>query len=422
MGCIVPVCPLFFDCFFYILEYQRFFFCRTYADTAAAAGTIHGAYLNAEGHAFKFFAIGLNGYHTFRFVGLFFCVQHKWTHAGVWTYIGALVALNAVFRFPLRYINGNHTFFITGSTHREGAVFTTAETADWQFVALLRIHRVYNLFDECRCSRTATLHSSFIGSIGPGSRYFYFMQCFYSFVYCCIVHVYYIVALFAVGLFDGSFQQLCRFFKRNDVGQLEECSLGYHVDSVFQTNLFGYFYSVDGIELNVIFSNIFFHFRRQFFFQLCRIPWAVQKEGAARFQAFQYFILVDITCFVASNIVSLVNQIGRTNLGMTKAQMGYGNAAGLFGVVGKVSLGIHIGVVPDNFDGIFIGADSTIGAVTPEFAADCAFRCSHHRCAYRQTQISHIVHNADGETVFRCFRSQVFIYGNELCRCDILRA
>ena len=39
----------------------------------------------------------------------------------------------------------------------------TAETADWQFVALLRIHRVYNLFDECRCSRTATLHSSFIG-------------------------------------------------------------------------------------------------------------------------------------------------------------------------------------------------------------------------------------------------------------------
>ena len=66
-----------------------------------------------------------------------------------------------------------------------------------------------------------------------------------------------------------------------------------------------------------------FHFRRQFFFQLCRIPWAVQKEGAARFQAFQYFILIDIACFVASNIVSLVNQIGRTNLGMTKAQMGY---------------------------------------------------------------------------------------------------
>ena len=117
MGCISPVCTLFCYSFFNILEYQCFILSWAHADATAATGTIHRANLNTEGHAFKFFAVGFNGNHTFRFVGFFFCVQHKWTYAGMWANIRALVTLDTIFWLPLWNINGNHAFFITGSTH-----------------------------------------------------------------------------------------------------------------------------------------------------------------------------------------------------------------------------------------------------------------------------------------------------------------
>jgi hypothetical protein len=49
--------------------------------------------------------------------------------------------------------------------------------------------------------------------------------------------------------------------------------------------------------------------------------------------------------------------------------MGDGQAAGLFGVIGKIALGIEIGIVSDDFDGTFVGADGSVRTKTPELAA-----------------------------------------------------
>ena len=49
---------------------------------------------------------------------------------------------------------------------------------------------------------------------------------------------------------------------------------------------------------------------------------------------------------------------------MAKAQVGLGNAAGLLGVILEVSLSVLIGVVTDDLDGVLVGVNGTIGALT----------------------------------------------------------
>ena len=55
--------------------------------------------------------------------------------------------------------------------------------------------------------------------------------------------------------------------------------------------------------------------------------------------------------------------------------MGDGDAAGFFGVIGKISLGIFVGVVTDDLDGTLVSADGSVGTQTPEFGTDYTFRC-----------------------------------------------
>ena len=51
-----------------------------------------------------------------------------------------------------------------------------------------------------------------------------------------------------------------------------------------------------------------------------------------------------------------------------------GNTAGFFRIIGKIGLGIHIGVVTDNFDSAFVGPYGSVGPKAPEFALHGAFR------------------------------------------------
>ena len=44
----------------------------------------------------------------------------------------------------------------------------------------------------------------------------------------------------------------------------------------------------------------------------------------------------------------------------TETEMGNGHAAGFLGIVSKVSLGVHIRVVANDFNGALVGADGTV--------------------------------------------------------------
>ena len=96
--------------------------------------------------------------------------------------------------------------------------------------------------------------------------------------------------------------------------------------------------------------------------------------------------------------------------------MGHSNAAGFLGVIVKVCLCIHIGVVTDDLDGVLVCTYGTVCAKSPEFAVDGSFRSCYQRSANRQRQIGNIVYDTNGKSLFLC----IFIYSNDLSRCGVL--
>ena len=165
-----------------------------------------------------------------------------------------------------------------------------------------------------------------------------------------------------------------------------------------------------------------FHRCRQVLFQFGCIPDGVQQERAAVFDTGQYIVFVYIRLLRARYEVGFIDQIGRRNRCLAKAQVGYGDTAGFLGVVGKVCLGIHVGVVADDLDSRLVGADRTITAEAPELAGRRTSRCRIDVLGDRQGRIGHVIGNGNGEMVFRRILFQVFENAEDMGRCRILAA
>ena len=98
-------------------------------------------------------------------------------------------------------------------------------------------------------------------------------------------------------------------------------------------------------------------------------------------------------------------------------RVGNGHTAGFLGVVIKISLCIHIGVVADNLDGVFIGSNRTVSAQAPEFTAGNVFRSGGGVLVQFQRQVGYIVDNANSEN----FLLGIFVNGDNLCGSGVLR-
>ena len=94
--------------------------------------------------------------------------------------------------------------------------------------------------------------------------------------------------------------------------------------------------------------------------QVFRSPLAVQEKDAAWFETAEQVILIHVGRAVAGDIVRFADEVGLADRLGTETKMGNSHAAGFFGVVSKVSLGVHIRVVADDFDGALIGANGTV--------------------------------------------------------------
>ena len=73
---------------------------------------------------------------------------------------------------------------------------------------------------------------------------------------------------------------------------------------------------------------------------------------------------------MASDEVAVGDGVAVTNRFVAEAQVGFGDPAGLLGVVFEVRLYIHIRVVANDLNGVFVGTDGTVAAETPELAVD----------------------------------------------------
>ena len=89
-------------------------------------------------------------------------------------------------------------------------------------------------------------------------------------------------------------------------------------------------------------------------------PFGVEEEGAALLNAFCHVVTGDVGGVMACHKVGRVYKIRALYGLFAEAQMAYGEAAGLLGIVGEIALRVHVGMVADYLYGVFVGADGTV--------------------------------------------------------------
>ena len=73
------------------------------------------------------------------------------------------------------------------------------------------------------------------------------------------VHINDVLTLRAVRFFDCVLEIFNGVINRNNVGELKESRLHNHVETPAQTELARDFNGVDGVDVDIIFDDIFFH-------------------------------------------------------------------------------------------------------------------------------------------------------------------
>ena len=135
---------------------------------------------------------------------------------------------------------------------------------------------------------------------------------------------------------------------------------------------------------------IFLHLSRKMLLQSFHIPRAVQKECTAVYQLLYHVVLAYVGRIVAGYEVCLVDQVGGLDRRLTETQVRHGNTAGLLGVIIKVSLSVHVGIVTDDLNGVLVCTYGTVSAQTPELAVDGACRSGNKRMRPApETDVSH---------------------------------
>ena len=113
---------------------------------------------------------------------------------------------------------------------------------------------------------------------------------------CLAVHVNDVLTLTSIGLLDSVLHVFFSLVDRNDVSQLEECSLKDGVGtSCAETDLLGKGYSVTGVELNVVLSDVSLNLVGKVFLEFFVVPYAVQEEVSAGLNVLYHFILVKVS-------------------------------------------------------------------------------------------------------------------------------
>ena len=217
------------------------------------------------------------------------------------------------------------------------------------------------------------------------------------------------------------FHEFHRIVSRNDFSEFEERRLQNGVGAVAQTKTLRNVGCIDGVELDVVFRDSAFHRRRQTRIEFFVGPRAVEQEDTALVHVANHIVFVDVRRVVASHEVRFVDKVGRFDRFFTETQVRDGDTAGFLRVIGEVTLCIHIGMVTDDFDRVFVRTDGTVRTQTPEFAGTGAFRRGVDVFFHRKRGVGHVVFDTDGETFFRAFLFHVAIHGNDLTRVGVFR-
>ena len=338
----------------------------------------------------------------------------------------AEVALDAVFRDPGRNVNCNAALLVSSGALRGGAACILFKGGNRQILTVEGVNRdnhVVYIVHELRTVAGCNVLRGIVHSVLPGSRNINLHVAVSAAFNSVMVHLNDGVTLLGVGLRSRILHVADCVFLRDDLRDGEECGLENRVDSGAKADLLTDLEAVDRVEVHIVISNVFLNLARELLVKLFRRPLAVQQEAAALLQVFDHVIGAKVSRVVTCNKVSLGDVIGGLDRRMTESQVGHCQTAGLLGVVVKVTLCVHIGVVADDLDGVLVCADGTVRTEAPELAGLRACRCGIRVLVCFEGQVRNIVHDADGELLLRIVALfHVAVNSDDVSRLRILGA
>ena len=402
-------------CFMLIkrLHGNRFFFCRAAVDAGTASRAVERSHLNAVFQSFQSFASGVRHLEPFRCIGCFLFIQQEGTDDCMRANVGAHIALEAFAAVPHRNLQGDAALFIFGSALRHGTVRQVDESTDRDVVSGHGVDRNLNLSDPIR-QRRIDLCRLYL-NISPCGRNFHFANLLNAAVNGRIVHVDDPFTLFSVGLENSGFHIFYSFVNRENAGDLEERCLKNGIGTAAEAELFTDAGCINSIEADLFYCCVMLEGIRQILLESFSLPVAGNENAAAFSYIFKDIITVKIGFVVAGNEIRMIDQISGEDRLVAETEMAAGYAAGFLSVILEVGLYMHICMVADDLNGVFVGTDCTVRAETPELAADRAFRNSVDFRSDRQRVMRNIIIDADSIVVHRLVSLHIVILCDYLC-------
>ena len=333
---------------------------------------------------------------------------------------GAAVALDAGIRLPAGRAHRDTALFEGGQAHLDAAVLIAGEGADGQVIALLGVHREQDAAHHV--GQIRPVHLLLQGRIRPLGRNRHLHHVGHALVDGGVVHGHDLFALGTVGADHGVLHLLHRLVLGHQTADLEERRLQHHVHPLAQANAGGNALGVDGEQPHVAACQGALHGAWQTLVQLIGSPGGVQQEHAPGLDLGGHVVLVHVALVVAGHQIRPLHVVGGADGLGRKAQMGLGHAEGLLGVVLEVGLGVQVGEVSQNGNGIVGGAHRAVAAQTPELAAVRVGVVQVVKHRHRQGKVGHVVLNAHGEAAHRLFGRQVAKHRHNLRGVGVLGA
>ena len=208
----------------------------------------------------------------------------------------------------------------------------------------------------------------------------------------------------------GVFHILQCVFLRKNLCKGKECRLKNGVGALAHTNLFGKVNGVNEIHADVVLNNITLCLCREVMRELFGIPLAVYEELSSWLDVAHHLeTLGNIRGVVARHKVCLGDIVRRANSVIAKAQVADGDTTGLLGIILEIRLNVLVGMVADDLDGVFVGANRTVASNAPELALDGSFGCGIGSIRiFGQRQVGNIVHNANRKLMTRLILLELF--------------
>ena len=333
---------------------------------------------------------------------------------------GAAVALNALTAVPLGDLGGD-----TALGEHGGAVFPSAvqnavllEYGHGELIALLTVHGHDDV--PGKGSESLRLHNGSVLRVGPGGGDLHLHSGADTQIHGLIVQVHdLLTGLLEVGVVVVLLHILNGQIHGDDLGQGEEGALEDVIGTLAQADLLCQLGSVDDVEVGVLPGQIALHLGRQVRVQLLHGPGAVQQEGAALLQILGGVVLFDVGGSMDCHEISGGHQIGAADGLVAEAQVALGQAAGLHGVIGEVSLSILAAHEADGGDGVLVGTHGAVAAQAPQLAADLAGMGQLDLLVVQGGE-GHVIVDADGEVVLGLVLLQVVVHSDDLAGGGVL--